>query len=303
MNCPVCGSEIPAGVKYCPVCGTDVEEAEMRTQQAARVAPTQQMPMQQPAAGMPVNPMAQAQQRAVPMNSSMPPAHENTRNFDTSKMNGSPKWPLIVIAVLAVVVVVLVVLLVMRGCDATPSTNEVQTNTPASTTPVTPVTPADDGATPVVGGDQQGAQAAPASTGLDNAAAYDQLTAAYDQLGAFADRIQGVVDYCNNRDENDAAGLQAEIDSARALQSEIAAQADTLNAMQLGADSPYTTTLANLKTLNADLAGRIGDLVDGMQQWANGQEADAFARHNENGQSTYKTEFESLYPNARPVQQ
>lgn len=302
MNCPVCGSEIPAGVKYCPVCGTDVEEAEIRTQQAVRVAPTQQMPMQQPVAGSPANPMAQqTQQRAVPMNSSMPPTHENTRNFDTSKMEGSPKWPLIVIAVLAVAVVVLVILLVVRGCDNAPAPT-VQTNEPAANTPVTPVD-TDPGTTPVVGGDQASDPAATTPGTLDNAAAYEQLSAAYDQLGAFADRIQGVVDYCNNRDENDSAGLQAEIDSARALQAEIAAQGDSLNAIQLAADSPYVTTLANLKTLNTDLAGRIGDLVDGMQQWANGQDADAFARHNENGQSTYKTEYEALYPNARPVQQ
>lgn len=302
MNCPVCGSDIPSGVKYCPVCGTDVEEVQLRSQQASsRTAPTQQMPPQyeprqpQPQAQVPANPMAQ--QRAVPMNPSAPPQEAGTRGFDTSKMASAPKWPIVLICILAIAVVVLVVLLVVRGCD-TPAPVAPDTTNPPVQTPAT--SPETDANTPSVG-DQT---VVPATSGaLDNTAAYDQLTAAYDQLGAYADRIQAVVDYCNNRDETDAAGLQAEIDSARALQAEIAAQGDALNAMQLSDDSPYAGTLANLKTLNVDLAGRIGDLVDGMQQWANGEEATAFSRHNENGQSTYKSEFEALYPNSRPVQQ
>ena len=134
MNCPVCGSELPSGVKYCPVCGTDVESALMRAQQQAsgRPAPaSQQAPAQRvPAAyGQAVQqapyyapqpqqqyaPQGQqyAQQqygqpgRAVPMNSSMPrQGQPGLREIDTSQMGGAPKWPIVLIAILAILIVV-----------------------------------------------------------------------------------------------------------------------------------------------------------------------------------------------------
>lgn len=301
MNCPVCSSEIQPGTKYCPVCGTDVEGAQLRMQQAAvRNAPTQRMPVQgaapQPRNAAPANPMAQG--RAVPMNSSMP-AQDPGRSFDTSKMNSAPKWPIVLIVILALVVIALAVLLAVRSCSPQPGTT-VPADSGTVNTPVsTPDSSGTAGTAPVV----DNSTTSQPQTSADNDAAYNELVAVYDQLGAFADRIQSVVDFCNNYDPADVAALQAELATAQALQSEIGAQGETLAAMQLAEGSPYAESLATMKTLNGDLAGRVTDLVDGLQQWVNGQEADAFGRNNENGQSVYKTEYEALYPNARPVQQ
>lgn len=307
MNCPVCGSEIPAGVKYCPVCGTDVEEAEMRTQQASRVAPTQQMPMQQPAPNMPANPMAQAQQRAVPMNSSMPPVHENTRNFDTSKMGGSPKWPIVVIAVLAVAVIVLVVLLVVRGCDSTPTTPAVDQNNPSATTPVTPVTPAADGTTAPVVGDDPAATPATASGALDNTAAYNQLTAAYDQLNGLHTQISSVAaDFSNNIGVSDMTDVR---NRAASIQDQVTQLASTVDALNIAAESPYAATKSAISSLLHDLDMRVSVLVEACDADMAGQDFSAIlSRDNgepdEHGHTNiYLIDYEQNYEGARPVQQ
>ena len=207
MNCPVCGSEIPAGVKYCSVCGTDVEGAQLRAQQAS--APSSP---QRPAHGAPQQP----QGRAVPMNPSMPPqqAAAGARGFDTSKMNGSPKWPIVLICVLVVVIVAVVLLIFhpwSQGGDSPtaegPTTSNVETVTPVST----------EGGEGDAGSVSETPQDATAA-GLSDADAYTQLSAIYGQFAGFNDRMQGVVDYFNTYfpDGADAATLQATVDAFNA---------------------------------------------------------------------------------------
>lgn len=295
MNCPVCGSEIPAGVKYCSVCGTDVEGAQLRAQQAS--APSSPQP---PAHG---GAPQQPQGRAVPMNPSMPPqAAPGARGFDTSKMNGSPKWPIVLICVLVVVIVAVVLLIFhpwSQGGDSPmaegPTTSNAETVTPVST----------EGGEGDAGSVSETPQDATAA-GLSDADAYTQLSAIYGQFAGFNDRIQGVVDYFNTYfpDGADATTLQAQLDSARTLQDELSAQTDALNAIQLADGSSYTETLANLKTLNNDLVQRTADLADALQAWVDGAGSDQvgayLTRNNQNGASIYKTEYDNLYPNAAP---
>ena len=294
MNCPVCGSEIPAGAKYCSVCGTDVEGAQLRAQQAApspRVAPRGAEPQQSP----------QPQGRAVPMNPSMPPQAVGGRSFDTSKMNGSPKWPIVLICVLVVVIVAVVLLIFhpwSQGAEA--PTSNVPATTEAET--VTPV--ASEGDAQDAGEVSESQQTAAA--GLSDADAYTQLSSIYGQFEGFNGRIQSLVDYFNTYfpDGADATSLQSQLDAARALQTELAAQTDQLNAIQLAEGSAYVDTLANLKTLNNDLVQRTADLADALQAWVDGASSDQIGsyltRNNQNGSSVYKTEYESLYPNAAP---
>ena len=159
MNCPLCGSEIANNVKYCPVCGADVEAAQRRSsgQAAGYVDQTRRMPPLEdqtaPRAGQ------RPSRAAVPMNSSMPQQHaprgqqQAVRNFDTSQMGGTPKWPIVLIVLLALVIIVAIVLIVINlAKPATPSA-PTQTSTAASSTvDATQGTnanaPATDGATP-----------------------------------------------------------------------------------------------------------------------------------------------------------
>ncbi len=318
MNCPVCSSEIQAGIKYCPVCGTDVEGAQLRMQQAAaRTAPTQRMPqpanvqprpqVQQPAGSMPANPMIQQgqQNRAVPMNSSMPP-QDPGRSFDTSKMGGSPKWPIILIAALAVVVVVLAVLLAVRSC--TPETTAPSTNEPTNEgqTVVTPPvsTSPENGTTPSVG---EGTPSAVQPAGLDNAAAYTELTAAYDKLDGFHSQISSIAaDFSNTLGVADLSGIR---NDAATLQSEIDGAATALNALNIPADSPYAATKAAIASLYNDLAMRIGVIVEACDAdiSGNGDVSQILGRDNgspdEHGHTNvYLIDYEQNYDAARPAQ-
>ncbi len=315
MNCPVCSSEIQAGIKYCPVCGTDVEGAQLRMQQAAaRTAPTQRMPqaanvqpraqVQQPVGSMPVNPMVQQNQqnRAVPMNSSMPP-QDPGRSFDTSKMGGSPKWPIILIAILAVVVVVLAVLLAVRSC--TPETTAPSTDqTGDGTSVVTPVTtPAPDSSATVGDGTQAAAQP---SAGLDNAAAYSELTAAYDKLDGFHNRISTIAtEFSDTVGSGDLTDIR---NRAAALQGEIDAAAAALNNLNIPADSPYAANKTAIASLYNDLAMRIGVLVEACDaDMSGGDFGPILSRDNgspdEHGHTNvYLIDYEQNHEAARPVQ-
>lgn len=294
MNCPVCGSEIPAGVKYCSVCGTDVEGAQLRAQQAS--APSSPQP---PAHG---GAPQQPQGRAVPMNPSMPPqAAPGARGFDTSKMNGSPKWPIVLICVLVVVIVAVVLLIFhpwSQGGDSPtaegPTTSNVETVTPVST----------EGGEGDAGSVSETPQDATAA-GLSDADAYTQLSAIYGQFAGFDERIKAIVAYFNEEDASGATPQQW-LETARALQAELTAQTDTLNAIQLTEGSAYVETLANLKTLNNDLVMRTADLADALQATVNGESSEVvgsyLTRSNAEGTATsvYKTEYDNLYPNAAP---
>lgn len=308
MNCPVCGSEIPSGVKYCPVCGTDVEEALLRNQ-AASSASTQQMPPQRPVApAYPSNPP----RAAVPMNSSMPSQAAVGRDFDTSKMGGkTPKWPIIVICALLVVIVV-VVLLIFQPWNANKPASG-----PTSGTVVSGQVQGDDNAVQPVDGaqgaspqDQQLVESPAASAGLSDAEAFAQLTAVYDQFSGFENRVQSIVDYFNTAypdgNGSDDATRAAWLDGTNELLADLGSQADALNAVQLAEGSAYAQTLQNLKVLNNDLVMRTADLADALQAWINGEGSDAvgsiLTRNNDGGVSVYKSEYEALYPNARPVQ-
>ena len=317
MNCPVCSSEIQAGIKYCPVCGTDVEGAQLRMQQAAaRTAPTQRMPqaanvqpraqVQQAAASVPANPMVQqnGQNRAVPMNSSMPP-QDPGRGFDTSKMSGSPKWPIVLIAILAVVVVVLAVLLAVRSCTpetTAPATD--QSNDGNGTPVVAPVTtPTDSNATV---GDGSQAAAPQASAGLDNAAAYTELTAAYDKLDGFHTRISAIAtEFSDTVGSGDLTDIR---NRAAALQGEIDAAAAALNGLNIPADSPYAANKAAIASLYNDLAMRIGVLVEACDADMAGNDfGPILSRDNgspdEHGHTNvYLIDYEQNYGAARPVQ-
>lgn len=304
MNCPVCGSEIPSGSKYCSVCGTDVEGAQQRARQAApqQAVLTQQMPRQQRPApqAVPTQGYRQPSGHAVPMNPSMPPQQGVTRDFDTSKMGGSPKWPIVVICAL-VVVIAAIVLLIFQPWSSLGNGGDSQVDTDGEL--VTPVTSDDeeDAAEVSEASDED------ASTALTEQEAYDQLSAVYDQFSGFNDRIVEIVDFFGAYfgTDVDSATLQSWLDTATALQSELAAQTATLDAIQLAEDSAYTETLANLKTLNNDLVMRTADLADALQAWVNGASSDEvgtyLTRNNQNGASVYLTEYNNLYPNAQPV--
>ena len=308
MNCPVCGSEIPSGVKYCSVCGTDVEGAQQRARQAAaQAAPTQQMPPQQRMPQAAPQGAVPPQNRAVPMNPSMPP-QAATRDFDTSTMGGSPKWPIVVICILVVIIAAIVVLIVFHPwapsetSDQGSSVDAVQTDGQSA---VTPVAPAGDGT-----GDGAAAVSetdGAASGALTEQQAYDQLSAVYNQFSGFDERIRTLAAFFDGLGSADSAEVQAQLEGARALQAELTAQTDTLNAIQLAEGSSYVDTLANLKTLNNDLVMRTADLTDALQAWADGAGTDQITqfltRSNAEGSSisVYKTEFDNLYPNAQPV--
>lgn len=338
MKCPVCGSEITTGVKYCPVCGTDVESALQRAQQAAPQAVNVQQrasqaqpqadPYAEPAERAPRDAYGQegAYQQAggyqqQPLHSPQPQqgragaqrGSAQGRGFDTKSMKPAPKWPIVLIIVL-VVVIVAALLAILKPWESGSEDGGSQTSaTTASQTSGTSASgAASDGAEaqPSVSDGAASSTAAPAaSAGLDDASAFAQLTAVYDQFAGFEARVQSIVDYFNTAypsgTGSDAATVQSWLSTAQALLADLSAQASTLGAIQLADGSAYTQTLANLATLNNDLVVRTQDLADALQAWLAG-DADsvsaALTRHNDGGVSVYKTEYEALYPVARPVQ-
>lgn len=296
MNCPVCGSEITAGSKYCPVCGTDVEGAQMRARQAA--APTAQQPpvQQRPAA---------PQGRAVPMNSSMPPQAAG-RGFDTSKMGGSPKWPIVLIVVL-VIVIVAVLLLIFKPWEA------LNGGTDAGQ-PATTVTATVGDAQANAGDAQQAVQTGQVSepvqeasqpTTLSDAEAYAQLTSSYEQLDGMHQQISSVAaDFSNQIGVGDMTDVRAR---AAEVQSQVAAAAAALDALDIAADSPYAATKSAIAELYNDLAMRIEVLVEACDADLAGQDYGVIlSRDNgspdEHGHTNvYLIHYEQNYEAARPA--
>ena len=341
MKCPTCKSDLTAGVKYCPVCGTDVESALAREQQAARAAaPTQAyqpVPPQPPtyayddatAVAQPVAGQAAYQQQAYQQQTYQRPSQQPGRasaggqggvagrGFDTAKMSSSPKWPIVLIVALVVIIIAVLLLIFhpwtlvggsgdagQQGTSATTAQTAGSATTGADTAADTDAATGTDAQPAVTDGTN--ATGVAASAGLDNASAYTQLTAVYDQFVGFSDRIQAIVDYINNSGYA-AADATDWLSEAQALLGDLEAQANTLNTMELADGSAYVQTLVDLKTLNNDLVERTSSLVDGLAAGIGG-DADgataALTRNNDaNGVSIYKTEYESLYDAARPVQQ
>ena len=333
MNCPLCGSDIANGAKYCPVCGADVEAAQRRSagQMSGRIDPTRRMPPMQDQTA----PRATAQRpsrAAVPMNSSMPPQYaaphggqhagqqpQNLRNFDTSQMGGTPKWPIVLIVLLALVIVVALVLIIFQPWKApsqpSGTTNHGATAPVASTQDGTQTSDTTGATTPADPNATQPAadpNAAPAPAGLSNADAYAQLTDLYNQLAGYNDRIGSVAEDFNSMYlSDDLAARQSSLANAQALQGEIAAQQATLNAMTLASDTAYQGSLDTMKTLYNDLANRIRVLVEAWQASVNAGDNPAGASdqissilgadNGEGGVNRYKAEYDALYPSSAPV--
>jgi|GEM_PF-2391332 len=340
MNCPVCGSELPSGVKYCPVCGTDVEGALMRSQQqaAARaVPPTQQMPAQQaPAYGQApqqapryqqqyapqqyAQPQYAQQGRAVPMNSSMPRQGQPMgRELDTSQMDGSPKWPIVLIAILAILIVA-VVLLIFRPWDAGqpsgPATGDQQGDVSAQTgdqqtgqdqqvvTPP-PSDPAQSsGGTTVTDPTVPAVDPAVAA----NEALFQNLSAYYGELAGLDAQISATAtDFNNNYTSSDLATRQAYASSAASLYATINTSLDALNAMVVAPSSPYYATWQNMVTLYGCLSNRIRVISEAWNLAVvdpyDGQISAILSADNVGGVNKYKTQYQELYPVSQPVQQ
>lgn len=328
MNCPLCGSEIANGVKYCPVCGADIEAAQRRSagQGGQRVDATRRMPPLQDQTAP--NPGSQRSSRAaVPMNSSMPQqrapqrgqqqSQQNLRNFDTSQMSSTPKWPIVLIVLLALVIIVAIILIIFQPWKSPSEPAGTTTGTQISQTSDAGTT-SDAGAAAgeggVVGEPTDAATdggAAPAA-GLSDADAYAQLADVYNQLGGFSDRISATAeDFNGNYLSSDISVRQASLDSAAALQGEIATLQSTLDAMALAEGSSYAGTLDTMKTLCNDLANRIRVLVEAWQASVNAGDNPAAASdqissilgadNGEGGVNIYKAEFDSIYPNAAPA--
>lgn len=335
MNCPVCGSELPSGVRYCPVCGTDVEGALMRSQQQAaarNVPPTQQMPAQQQApmyASAPQQaprynqqyaPQYAQQGRAVPLNSSMPRQGQPMgREVDMSQMGGSPKWPIVLIAVLAVLIVV-VVLLIFRPWDAgqgnvTPGVDPqgnvaVQPNEGQTSQEQQGTTP------PVSDGAQQPSQGAtvtdPAAPSVDpavaaNEALYQSLTSYYGELAGLDSQISATAtDFNNYYTSGDVGVRQAYASSAATLYATITTSLNELNAMVVAVDSPYYNTWQNMITLYGCLSNRIRVISEAWNLAVvnpnDPQISVILSADNVGGVNKYKTQYQELYPSAQPVQ-
>lgn len=324
MNCPLCGSEIANNVKYCPVCGADVEAAQRRSsgQAAGYVDQTRRMPPLEdqtaPRAGQ------RPSRAAVPMNSSMPQQHaprgqqQAVRNFDTSQMGGTPKWPIVLIVLLALVIIVAIVLIVINlAKPATPSA-PTQTSTAASSTvDATQGTnanaPATDGATPTELTDVPAADQPATAAGLSNADAFAQLTNYYSQLAGFNDRISAVAeDFNSSYLSSDITVRQNSLATAQALWDEISAQQSGLDQMTLADGSAYVDSLNTMKTLYNDLANRIRVLVEAWQASVDAGDNPSAASdqissilgadNGEGGVNRYKAEYDSLYPSSAPVE-
>lgn len=314
MKCPVCGSDISTGVKYCPVCGTDVEaalqRAEQRTAQPVNVQPRPAAAPQAPEAPQYAAPDAGAA-RQQPLHTVQAQGRGGSqgRGFDTASMKPAPKWPIVLVVVL-VVVIVAALLAILRpweaaddGASQTGQAGQEQAGVAEGSSSA-----GADAVQPSVSDAGQAATQQPAA-GLDEAAAFAQLTAVYDQFAGFEARVQSIVDYFNTAypdgSGSDAATVQSWLSASQTLLSDLAAQTAALNQVQLAEGSAYAQTLANLLTLNTDLTVRTQDLADALQAWLAGDSdavSAALTRHNDGGVSVYKTEYESLYPVARPVQ-
>ena len=297
MKCPLCGSDIAAGSKYCPICGADVEAAAQRARHAAQ---TQAMPRQ---AQQAPRPQAQQQRRAVPMNSSMPPQQpQNLRSFDTSKMSGTPKWPIVLIVVLALVIVVALVLIFWRPWESSaPETRQVPSTAVSSVSDASTSAPAEATSSAVAETPAESATEPAQPAALSDADAYAQLTASYDQLADFDQRISAIAaDYNNGRSmeeiNSDAVALQAQIQSA----------ADALSALNIADGSAYASTKDAIANLYNDLGRRIGVLAEASQFEMNGDSDSATAAlmrdNDENNVNKFKTDYEQNYDAARPVQ-
>lgn len=321
MNCPLCGSEIPSGVKYCPVCGADVEAAFQRAQQAQmgamprreaaapapesplREAPTQQMPAQQTSAE-PVNPLRQQQVAAAPQ----PQGARPLRDFDTSKMGGSPKWPIVVICIL-VLVIIAAVLLIFHPWDLGGSDDSA--DMPAT---VVQTDGADDSAdAPAAEGDQ----AADVSDAGQDAASVDvfgELTNYYNQLSGYNDQISSVASSFNANYMNaDQAYRQSEATTASNLASQLSGQLTAVQSLAVAEGSVYYTQWQNIVTLYDCLWHRADVLSRAWAISANASDPASADVQNEisailgadndaNGNNVYRLQYEELYPASQPYQ-
>lgn len=315
MNCPLCGSEISNGVKYCPVCGADIEAAQRRSSGVQQPDITRRMPpLQDQSAPNP--------RRAVPFNSSMPPQqHSAMRNFDTSKMGGAPKWPIVLIVLLALVIVVAVVLIIFRPWESSSgSTTVTGSPTVSQTTDATTATDGTDATAEGVAETTEGTEAtepttteATATGALSEEEAYAQLLAHYEQLGSFDERISAVAsDFNANYLSSDLSVRQASLATASALQSEISTQSAALAALVLADGSAYTDTKNTLQELYNDLANRIRVLVEAWQASVDAGDTPNNAAETissilsadnlSNGVNQYKSDFDTRYPSSAPVQ-
>ena len=304
MKCPLCGSDIAAGSKYCPICGADVEAAAQRARHAAQ---TQAMPRQSQQAP---RPQAQQQRRAVPMNSSMPPQQpQNLRSFDTSKMSGTPKWPIVLIVVLALVIVVALVLIFWRPWESSaPETRQVPSTAVSSVSDASTSAPAEATSSAVAETPAESATEPAQPAALSDADAYAQLTASYDQLDGFHQQISAIAtDYGNALGGDGMADVHSR---AADLQAQVQAASDSLTALSLADGSAYTSTRDAIANLYNDLIMRISVLTEASQDILNGDSGAAeniLSRDNgaadEHGHTNkYLIDYEQNYDAARPVQ-
>lgn len=305
MKCPLCGSEIDAGSKYCPICGADVEAAAQR-ERARQTQATRAMPRQSQQA-----PRAQApqQRRAVPMNSSMPPQQpQNLRSFDTSKMSGTPKWPIVLIVVLALVIVIALVLIFVKPWQSSePETRQIPSSAVSSVTDSSASASSAVETTPATSEPAASAEPAAAPSALSDADAYAQLTASYDQLDGFHQQISAIATDYNAADDSGMTDIHSR---AADLQSQIQAASDALATLNIAEDSSYAATKSAIANLYNDLVMRVSVLTEASQDRLNGDPSAAetvLSRDNgeadEHGHTNkYLIDYEQNYEAARPVQ-
>lgn len=151
------------------------------------------------------------------------------------------------------------------------------------------------------------------SAALTDAQAYDELAAAYSKLSVYDERIAGdgglIEDFnglflASSLDERTRAK-----DTADKVLSDLQADKDALNALDIDADSPYESQRVDVSKLYEYQIGRVSALTDA---WALDVTFETPSEHKDeilavytkgssNGEAKYLTLYDELYSEAKPT--
>jgi hypothetical protein len=157
-----------------------------------------------------------------------------------------------------------------------------------------------------------------ASTAIEKAevatareASFQGLLTAYNALSAYDQRIAACVQTYNGaRLSNDTSTRTTAADTCRALQSDIQADIDTVDTLDIDQASPYFTDYQNVHRLQTDELQRIAVLVkswdvslqyDDPAQYVGAIDEPILKDNDSSGTNKYKQDFESTYGQSKPT--
>lgn len=284
--CTHCGARLEDGAAFCVKCGAPVERPDA-TRQMPAAAPSATAPL--PATSSPATaPLPAASRYEAPSRASAPAS--------AGPSSGERRQSSIIIACTAIVVVCLGAVVFLF--------HPWTTGTSTSTSSSSPTSSAVSVAAPSTSAPTSSAQTTPAAQGTSTA----KLTEAYENIGTLDSEVrQAATDFNNTYTKDDYSARQSCYSEAIRIQTQVAGQMTTLKGYS-ESDAAGSQKLSNLIQLTSDLQHRIDVIVSAWKidlgystPSDHTDEITApLSADNVNGVNSYKSDFDSLYPNARP---